>query len=356
MMKCPKCNHEQTDTVQCAACGIYFEKYANREARRAQLALERQDRRRGPSILLLSGLLLASGAGLVLWLVADEFEPASRKHSLTAQINQTHEPRNRLEFARNATVLVKAGASVGSGFLISDTCIIVTNRHVLEGERAVREAIAELLKARRARAEEVGDMISAARSEFFRRCPRCTEIDFERTTGGVLPEYRAFQAENAAVESRLRQEPDALPKPVVEFVNGMEITLDRVVMSETSDLAFLLTDYLDCPVLKAFDFRKLPVGSPVFTIGNPEGLKHKVTSGIFSGVQEIEGDDYIQTDAPINPGNSGGPLVTRGGNVIGINTLKRGDAEGIGWAIPISTVLEELDNLRAEFPSASIPY
>ena len=74
-----------------------------------------------------------------------------------------------------------------------------------------------------------------------------------------------------------------------------------------------------------------------------------VASGVFSGTQVIEGDIYIQTDAPINPGNSGGPLVTKGGNVIGINTLERRDAEGIGWAIPIGVVECELaDALASE--------
>lgn len=91
----------------------------------------------------------------------------------------------------------------------------------------------------------------------------------------------------------------------------------------------------------------IQVGDPVAAIGTPLDLsfQHTVTAGIVSGMNRTLQvptsaglsflEELIQTDASINPGNSGGPLVTLEGKVIGINTVKVQDAEGMGFAIPI---------------------
>ncbi len=85
------------------------------------------------------------------------------------------------------------------------------------------------------------------------------------------------------------------------------------------------------------------VGQWVVAIGHPRGLDQTVTQGIISakhrtGITDPGGyQDFLQTDAAINPGNSGGPLLTLGGQVIGINSViasQSGGFEGIGFAIP----------------------
>lgn len=55
----------------------------------------------------------------------------------------------------------------------------------------------------------------------------------------------------------------------------------------------------------------------------------------------------LQTDASINPGNSGGPLLNTSGEVIGINTAISADSQGIGFAIPTSTIKEVLEQLKS---------
>ena len=94
------------------------------------------------------------------------------------------------------------------------------------------------------------------------------------------------------------------------------------------------------------------VGEEVITIGYALGLEGQVTisKGIISAIREIDGDNYIHTDAAINPGNSGGPLVNLRGEIMGINAVKYvGEAvEGIGLAIPIDEVKLFIQNTIGE--------
>ncbi len=94
-------------------------------------------------------------------------------------------------------------------------------------------------------------------------------------------------------------------------------------------------------------------GEWVVAIGNPFGLGHTVTAGIVSAKHRMNisrkgtYDDFIQTDAAINFGNSGGPLLNLSGQVIGINTAIRPQANTIGFAVPINMAKEILPQLRA---------
>lgn len=106
----------------------------------------------------------------------------------------------------------------------------------------------------------------------------------------------------------------------------------------------------DLPTLKLGDSEKIEVGNWVIAIGNPFGFDHTVTVGVISAKGRpvpVEGRYYknlLQTDAAINPGNSGGPLLNLKGEVVGINTAVA-QAQGIGFAIPTSTVKEVQDDL-----------
>ncbi len=79
----------------------------------------------------------------------------------------------------------------------------------------------------------------------------------------------------------------------------------------------------------------LRAGQEVIVIGSPLGLQSTVTRGIVSALRDASGVLLIQTDAAINPGNSGGPLLDRQGRVIGVATLKQGEAESLGFAVAI---------------------
>ncbi len=100
----------------------------------------------------------------------------------------------------------------------------------------------------------------------------------------------------------------------------------------------------------------LKVGDPVLAVGNPYGLSGSITSGIVSALgrtitESTTGGyviaDCIQTTTPINPGNSGGPLLNYRGEVIGITTAIVTDSQGLGFAIPSSSILRETGSLIA---------
>ena len=122
------------------------------------------------------------------------------------------------------------------------------------------------------------------------------------------------------------------------------------------DLAVIkIDDTKPLPFIPMGTSKDLMAGEAVIAIGNPFGYESSVTTGVLSATRRevkiptAKGDlvyrDLIQTDALINPGNSGGPLVNLDGELIGVNTAIRTDAQGIGFAIPVDIVKEALASL-----------
>lgn len=130
-----------------------------------------------------------------------------------------------------------------------------------------------------------------------------------------------------------------------------------------TDLAVIKIDATGLTPAVLGDSDSLEVGEFVLAMGNPLDMDFTVTSGIVSAVnREVSASDgtsyyAIQTDAAINSGNSGGALVNLAGEVIGINNLKlSGEGiEGIGFAIPINSTTDVIDQL-IEFKTVKRPY
>ena len=107
----------------------------------------------------------------------------------------------------------------------------------------------------------------------------------------------------------------------------------------------------DLPVLELGDSDAVEVGEYVVAIGNPYGFEQTVTVGVISAknrsihAQDVNFDDFLQTDAAINPGNSGGPLLDMDGKVVGINTAIIPYAQGMGFAIPVNKAKEIMGDL-----------
>jgi len=122
-----------------------------------------------------------------------------------------------------------------------------------------------------------------------------------------------------------------------------------------TDVAVIKIDAQNLPTVNVGDGSNLIPGEWAIAIGNPLGLDNTVTVGIISALgrssSQVGVPDkrvrFIQTDAAINPGNSGGPLLNSEGEVIGINTAIRADAQGLGFAIPIETAQRIANQLFA---------
>lgn len=135
---------------------------------------------------------------------------------------------------------------------------------------------------------------------------------------------------------------------------GNDAIYDAKIVGKDSqtDLAVLKIEKSGLTSAEFADSDEAIVGEFAMAVGSPLGLDTTVTTGIISAVnREVvsDGNKYvcIQTDAAINSGNSGGALVNSDGKVIGVNTLKLSGSgvEGIGFAIPINSTLDIIDDL-----------
>lgn len=152
---------------------------------------------------------------------------------------------------------------------------------------------------------------------------------------------------------------------IVTLKDGREFEAVVKGTDEVTDLAVVKIENMsgDLPIAPLGNSSNVQVGDWAIAVGNPVGLNNTVTLGIISTLTRSSAQvgipdkriDFLQTDAAINPGNSGGPLLNERGEVIGINTAIRPDANGIGFAIPIDQA-REITNTLATGRQVPHPY
>lgn len=267
----------------------------------------------GARILLVMALM--TGALLALSACADQSDPLTRTVTAREEVPRTErvstrivatefDPARIFEQVSDGVVTVRAltapggdltapgaGASEGSGFVLSDQGEIITNTHVvtilgLNGDRAIAD-------------------------EVYVEFPDRNVIPAEVV--GTDPFYDV---------ALLRVNRDAVDLKPLELGDDAELVVGEPVAA---------------------------IGSP---FGAQRSLSVGVVSATGRSIQsltdfQIEG--AIQTDASINPGNSGGPLLNSAGEVIGINQQIRtetGSNDGVGYAVPISAVSRSVAQIR----------
>jgi serine protease Do len=140
----------------------------------------------------------------------------------------------------------------------------------------------------------------------------------------------------------------------VSLHGGVKLQGQVVLDRPEFDLAFIRVRHdKDLPASPPKKESDIILGETVIAIGHPLGYTDTVSAGIVSALnREIELPTgvtlkkLIQTNANVNPGNSGGPLLNINGELIGINSAIRSDAQGIAFAIHSLTVIEVLSQAK----------
>ena len=391
-MDCPKCGNKQSDTVKCGSCGIYFAKLRPPSSATPTPSSSTNRQRTPPTesgfglgtlavtALITTAVVLGVARGwrskpvdsttvhLIVARastsmpaqlpVAPPIMPAPPLPDPQPQSTESPVTSNPIEAARSATVFIKTGWGLGSGFIIDADCDVITNRHVVEtdGAKVANEFVQD---------PQTDERVAAARQELvdtINREQRLREALNGRPATNLeqaeLDRHIAIMRQRLADLSthRLKQ---AITQKVegaghtgftASLVDGRQFDSLHADFAADSDLALFKLPTTHCPHIPAGHSTRLSFGQRLYTIGNPSGLAYTVTSGVFSGERGTGSERLLQTDAPINPGNSGGPLVTEHGEVIGINTLVLRGTQGIGFAIPIEAAFDEFSALRKARP------
>ena len=314
---------------------------------------------------------------------------------LRKQLSTRLPPRNEIEQASNATVMIKTLLGCGSGFFLTEDGYILTNKHVLKGAETKLKEDRPHLDKTEARLRELDQQLNEAKAWlkreerwFLKAESELKKIDTRLKSARDVTYFNALVSEYNSLSSeysrrlkeyntevgkynhwlaKYRSKKRTLERAYKEFydlqlktyyqrgftillADNTELDVEIVRISDRCDLALLKLSGYKTPSIEPANVTQLGQGQPVYAIGAPIGLRHSVTSGVFSCRRRFGDKVYIQTDAEINPGNSGGPLVNRNGKAIGINTWKivTPGVEGLGFAIPIDVAIREFEEDLAE--------
>jgi len=358
---CPECGALTDNTEECGRCGVIFSRRETlldrRERERAdgtRRTAMRRYRRKLAAVFMVSVtsflVILVTTAyhhrelGSGVRVVAGWF---TRRESSPPMYNPSD--KRFLDHARQCTVLIESPWGYGSGFFITPH-LVVTNKHVVDYDYEDYVEYKEQIERKRRGLDVQRRDIERLKTDFqeLKDDPHkaMLRIFIEQLEDRYHREKNDFIGKEIVYEDiRARIESPALR---ILLYDGTELEAGQVQLGYDFDLAIIEIPAADNPYLsESPPGADLQQGDQVFAVGSPKGLRNSVTAGIFSGYRRSSPNDlgYLQTDAPINPGNSGGPLIDRFGGVIGVNTMKYLDAEGLGFAVPLAAVYQEFGHL-----------
>src|SRR5262245_42866201 len=123
------------------------------------------------------------------------------------------------------------------------------------------------------------------------------------------------------------------------FADGQRMKVNGCVdRSAERDLALIKLEK-PMPGRKApLSFDEYPVGARAYVIGSPRGLDFSISDGLISQIRQIDGFQQYQLSCPISPGNSGGPVLDDRGEVIGVTSWRKADAQSVSFAVATANI------------------
>lgn len=296
---------------------------------------------------LLIGILIVNTFGVGLWIGSQFMSRDSDDYPRRAAAGQVDKKENALPSAPPPRATVR---NLGE-LTVADMA-----------EKVAPAVVAIEVTARSSAGKPLATAIDAPGPQFFfgpRMRPEQTPQPFgdgqeKRSAGsGVIIRQDGYILTNSHVaraDSQIK----------VTLNDKREFPGQLVGKDNFTDLALVKINATGLPIARLGSSKHIRPGEWAIAIGNPFGFEHTVTLGIVSAIGRSVADlnhhvELIQTDAAINPGNSGGPLLNLGGEVIGINTAIRYDAQNIGFAIPVDVARDVAEGLLAHH-SISRPY
>ncbi|HCY85505.1 MAG TPA: hypothetical protein DHV36_10260, partial [Desulfobacteraceae bacterium] len=297
--------------------------------------------------------------------------------NLEEQLAGTLKPANKIERAALCVMKIKSPLGHGTGFFVTGTGYIATNKHVLQltaREKTKRETVRseaeDQIKTAKNNLALEQEKLSVFKKQLDEYARKISSLDTRRDREIARENYavelkryqswhtdfqkrnKEFKTKVSAYRDQVRQQDYNASRSAIKenftirLADNSTLSARLVYVSPRLDLALLKLDGYTTPYLRPADRAAITQGRQVYAIGNPITLKNSVSKGIISGRQGV----FIKTDAKIYPGNSGGPLITPEGKVLGINTFKEltHKFEGLGFAISMDTVMGELGSYLAQ--------